>query len=85
MKALYYDIGPYAIQASGMQLNVLPMEDGVYRVSHSGKVLADLYPEITAAGMYWNGFGQVQPWLAEEIGEQIYLFEIKFVYDGSVF
>lgn len=76
MKAFYADIEPYNIQASGMRLTVLPMEDGVYRVCHYGKVLADLYPEITAAGIYWNGFGQLQPWLAEEIGEQIYLFEI---------
>jgi hypothetical protein len=76
MKALYYNIEPYVIHVYGMQLNVLPMEDGVYRVSHSGKLLADLYPEITAAGIYWNGFGQLQPWLAQEIGEQIYTFEI---------
>lgn len=76
MKAFYSDIEPYAIQASGMRLTVLPMEDGVYRVCHFGKLLADLYPEITAAGIYWNGFGQLQPWLAEEIGEQIYAFEI---------
>ena len=76
MKAFYYDIEPYQIHASGMQLTVLPMEDGVYRVCHSGKIMADLYPEITAAGICWNGFGQLPMWLAEEIGQQIYAFEI---------
>lgn len=76
MKSFYNDIEPYRIMASGMCLTVLPMNDGVYRVCHHGKVLADLYPEITAAGVYWNGFGQLKPWLAEEIGKQIYAFEI---------
>ena len=76
MKAFYYDIEPYKIQASGMSFTVLPMEDGTYRVCHSGKVLADLYPEITAAGIYWNGFGQLPLWFAEEIGQQIYACEI---------
>lgn len=76
MKAFYYDIEPYDIQASGMSLMVLPMEDGVYRISHFGKLLADLYPEITAAGVYWNGFGQLPIWLAEEIGQQICAREI---------
>ena len=76
MKAFYNDIEPYRILASGMRLTVLPMNDGVYRVCHRGKVLADLYPEITAAGVHWNGFGQLQPWLAEEIGREIYAFEI---------
>ncbi|MBB6271886.1 hypothetical protein HDF26_002343 [Pedobacter cryoconitis] len=32
-----------------MHLIVLPMEDGVYRVSYHKKLLADLYTEITAA------------------------------------
>lgn len=68
MKAFYDDIEPYQIHASGMQLIVLPMEDGVYRVCHSGK-MADLYPEITAAGIYWNGFGQLLVCLAEEIDQ----------------
>lgn len=76
MKAFYYDIEPYQIQASGMQLTVLPMEDGVYRVCHDKKVLADLYPEITAAGIYWNGFGQISLRFAEEIGQRIYDCEI---------
>ena len=76
MKAFYYDIEPYIIQASGMSLMVLPMEDGVYRISQFGKLLADLYPEITAAGVYWNGFGQLPIWLAEEIGQQIFAREI---------
>ena len=76
MKAFYDDIAPYQIRASGMQLTVLPMEDGVYRVCHDKKVLADLYPEITATGIYWNGFGQLPMWLAEEIGQQIYACEI---------
>jgi len=76
MKAFYDDIAPYQIYASGMQLTVLPMEDGVYRVCHDEKVLADLFPEITAAGIYWNGFGQIPMRFAEEIGEQIYACEI---------
>ncbi|HKG06678.1 MAG TPA: hypothetical protein VKB19_09490 [Pedobacter sp.] len=76
MKTFYYDIEPYQIQASGMQLTVLPMEDGVYRVCHGGEILAVLYPEITAAGIYWNGFGQIPLRFAEEIGQQIYACEI---------
>jgi hypothetical protein len=52
------------------------MEDGVYRVQHSEKRIADLYPEITTAGIYWNGFGQVSPRLAEDIGRQIFACEI---------
>jgi hypothetical protein len=76
MKTFFYEIEPYKIKASGMKLSVLPMEDGVYRVCHSGKVLADLYPEITAAGIFWNGFGQLPLWLAEEIGQQINACEI---------
>lgn len=76
MKAFYDDIAPYKISACGTQLMVLPMEGGVYRVYQSGKVLADLYPEITAAGIFWNGFGQLPLWFAEEIGQQIYACEI---------
>lgn len=76
MKAFYYDIEPYHIQASGMQLTVVAMEDGVYRVYHCEKVLADLYPEITAAGICWNGFGQLPLWFVEEIGQQIYACEV---------
>jgi hypothetical protein len=33
-------------------LTVLPMNHGVYRVYQSGKLLADLYPEITVAGIF---------------------------------
>lgn len=76
MKAFYNHIEPYKISASGLQLTVLPLDDGVYRVCHKNSVLADLYPEITAAGIYWNGFGQLPPWLAEEIGEEIYACEV---------
>ena len=76
MKAFYFDIEPYKICVSGMPLTVLPMEDGVYRVCCKKKVLADLYPEITAVGIYWNGFGQISPLLAEEIGLEIYACEI---------
>ena len=76
MKAFYDDIEPYQIRASGMLLTVLPMEDGVYRVCYSGKILADLYPEITDAGICWDGFGQLDLSLAEEIGQQIYACEI---------
>ncbi|MEJ2880457.1 hypothetical protein [Pedobacter sp. GR22-6] len=76
MKTFFHEIEPYQIQASGMRLSVLPMEDGVYRVSHGNKLLADLYPEITAAGIFWNGFGQLPVRVAEEIGQQIYAHEI---------
>ena len=76
MKAFYDEIEPYKIKASGMQLTVLPMEDGVYRVCDKNKVLADLYPEITAVGVFWNGFGQLPLWFVEEIGEQICSCEI---------
>ena len=76
MKALFYEIEPYKIQASGMELTVLPMEDGIYRICRSGKVLADLYPEITAVGIFWNGFGVLPVWLADEIGQEIYDYEI---------
>lgn len=76
MKTFFDNIEPYRIHASGMQLIVLPMEDGIYRVCHSGNILADLYPEITAAGIYWNGFGLVPLWLAEEIGQKIHACEI---------
>ncbi|MBB5440600.1 hypothetical protein HDC92_004303 [Pedobacter sp. AK017] len=76
MKTFFHAVEPYHIQASGMRLTVLPMEDGVYRVCHRDKVLADLYPEITAAGIFWNGFGQLSVWVAEEIGQQICAHEI---------
>jgi len=76
MKAFYDDIEPYQISVAGKNLTVLPMEDGVYRVCHKEKILADLYPEITAAGIFWNGFGQLPPWLAQEIGHEIYACEI---------
>ena len=76
MKSFYYDIAPYQIRASGMQLTVLPTEDGVYRVCHSGKIMADLYPEITAAGICWKGFGQLPVRFADEIGQKIYACEI---------
>lgn len=75
MKSSFYDIEPYQIRASGMRLTALLMEDGVYRVSYDGQIVADLYPEITAAGIYWNGFGQIPLWLAEEIGQEIYACE----------
>lgn len=76
MKAFYYDMEPYQINVSGMPLMVFPMNDGTYRVNYGQKNLADLYPEITAAGIYWNGFGQIPPSLAEEIGQSIYAYEI---------
>ena len=76
MKAFFYDIAPYHIVAAGMHLTVLPMEDGVYRVCQYGKILADLYPDITAAGICWNGFGQLPLQLVEEIGREIYACEI---------
>lgn len=67
---------PYQINVSGMPLVVFPMNDGTYRVSDGKQSLADLYPEITAAGIYWNGFGQIPASLAEEIGQSIYACEI---------
>lgn len=76
MKELYFDIAPYCIRASGLDLTVLLMNDGVYRVFNENRVIADLYPEITAAGIYWNGFGQLSPRLAEEIGALIYACEV---------
>jgi len=76
MKAFYFDIEPYQIQVSGMPLTVLPMQDGIYRVCYQKQILAELYPEITAAGIYWNSFGQISPLLAEEIGKEIYSCEI---------
>ncbi|WP_449437011.1 hypothetical protein [Pedobacter steynii] len=76
MKAFYYEIEPYAIRAYGYELTVLPMNDGVYRVFSEGNQIADLYPEITDAGIYWNGFGHLSPRLAEEIGIQIFACEI---------
>ena len=76
MKTFFYEIAPYQIQASGMRLTVLPTEDGVYRIIQGGKLVADLYPEITAAGIFWNGFGQLPVRVAEEIGQQIYAHEI---------
>jgi len=76
MKAFYNEIEPYCIQASGSELTVVPMTDGTYRVIKNGEFAADLYPEITAAGVYWNGFGLLSAGLAEEIGLQIYAHEI---------
>lgn len=75
MASLFYDIEPYVIQTNGMELIIFPLEDGVYRVEFQGKRLADLYPEITASGIHWNGFGQVSQKLAEKIGRQIYASE----------
>ncbi|MEJ2884236.1 hypothetical protein [Pedobacter sp. GR22-6] len=76
MKTRFYEIEPYRITAGGMPLEVIPMEDGSYRVCKRKKILAELYPEITAAGICWNGFGQLPPWFAEEIGAEIYAHEI---------
>lgn len=76
MKAFYNEIEPYSIHASGLDLTVVPMTDGVYRVLNGGGFLADLYPEITAVGIYWNGFGQLSTGLADEIGSQIYAHEV---------
>ena len=76
MKAFFYEIEPYHIQAAGVALTVVPMTDGVYRICENEKKIADLYPEITAAGIFWNAFGQVSPRLAEEIGSQICACEI---------
>lgn len=67
---------PYQIDVSGMPLVVLPMNDGTYRVIRGNENLADLYPEITAAGIYWNGFGQISALLADEIGQSIYAHKI---------
>ena len=75
MKALFFDMDPYDIRVSGMHLLVLPMADGAYRVYYRKRVIADLYPEISAAGIYWNGFGLISPLLAEQIGLRIYGFE----------
>lgn len=76
MKSFYYEIEPYSIHASGFDLTVVPMTDGAYRVLYAGEFVGDLYPEITAAGVYWNGFGQLSVGLAEEIGSQIYAHEV---------
>jgi len=76
MKAFFFDMEPYHVRVSGMNLLVLPMADGVYRVCYGKQVLANLYPEITAAGVYWNGFGMISPLLAEQIGLEIYAAEL---------
>ena len=76
MKTLFHEIDSYNIRAFGLRLHVQPMEDGVYRISQGKKLLADLYPEITAAGIFWNGFGQLPVQVAEEIGQQIFAREI---------
>lgn len=76
MKALFYEIEPYRIQVDGIAMTVIPMTDGVYRICANQRKIADLYPEITATGIYWNAFGQMSPRLAEEIGKQIYACEI---------
>jgi hypothetical protein len=76
MKSLFYDIAPYHILVFGKPIKVLPMEDGVYRVYRKGKMIADLYPEITATGIYWNAFGQLSAAVADEIGTAIYAFEV---------
>lgn len=76
MKAFFYEIEPYQIRAAGIAMTVVPMNDGVYRICENEKKIADLYPEITAAGIYWNAFGQLSPSLAEEIGSKIYACEI---------
>lgn len=75
MKAFYYDMEPYRMQVSGKDLLVLPMADGVYRVCYRNRLLADLYPEISAGGIYWNGFGLISSVLAQEIGMKICAFE----------
>lgn len=67
---------PYQINVSGMPLMVFPLNDGTYRISQGKENFAELYPEITAAGIYWNGFGQIPASLAEEIGQSIYAYEI---------
>lgn len=69
---------PYQIKVSGMPLVVFPLSDGTYQICRGteGESLADLYPEITAAGIYWNGFGQISVMLAEQIGLSIYAHEI---------
>lgn len=76
MASLYYNIDPYAIQIEGLTLTVLLMDDGVYRVQLPDEHIADIYPEITATGIYWNSFGQITPGLAEEIGRQIWACEV---------
>lgn len=76
MKSFYYEIDPYSIHASGFDLTVIPMTDGVYRVLNGRGFVADLYPEITSTGVYWNGFGMLSAGLAEEIGSQIYAHEV---------
>lgn len=76
MKASFYEIEPYHIQVYGIALTIIPMEDGVYRVQRQDKCIADVYPEITAVGIYWNSFGRISPMLAEEIGNRIYACEI---------
>ncbi|MHA4893766.1 hypothetical protein ACXZ1K_03365 [Pedobacter sp. PWIIR3] len=76
MAAFYHTIDPYYIKIEDRVLTVLPLEDGVYRVQQDEMPVADLYPEITAAGVYWNGFGQISAGLADEIGSQIYAWEI---------
>ena len=75
MKAFFFDMDPYDIRVSGMHLLVLPMVDGAYRVYYRKRVLADLYPEISATGIHWNGFGLITPLLAEQIGLRICAFE----------
>jgi hypothetical protein len=76
MKSFYYEIEPYSIHASGYDLTVVPLTDGAYRVINPGGFVADLYPEITAAGIFWNGFGLLSAGLADEIGSQIYAYEV---------
>ena len=76
MKSFYYEIDPYSIHASGFDLTVIPMTDGVYRVLNGRGFVADLYPEITSTGVYWNGFWMLSAGLAEEIGSQIYAHEV---------
>jgi hypothetical protein len=67
---------PYQISVSGIPLTVFPMDDGTYKVCREKEILAKLYPEITAVGIYWNGFEQISPMLAEQIGVMIYAHEV---------
>ncbi|WP_442591375.1 hypothetical protein ACSBL2_09115 [Pedobacter sp. AW31-3R] len=76
MKSLFYEIAAYQLFAAGDDLTVIPMADGVYRICFAGQQIVDLYPEITAAGIYWNGFGLIEPWRAEEIGAAIFAYEV---------
>jgi hypothetical protein len=66
----------YTIEVFHMHLDVLPMKSGFYKVFYQKDLLVDLFPEITASGTYWNGYGRISPLLAEEIGIEISASEI---------